>query len=142
MGGQARVYHGTVSAIIEQGGFVNDVALNRSLSSDKSISTSGTTTTTTTTTSGAYGTVVASRDVKAIVWDMDQLRERLAASPELERNLKYCLSDHLVQSLLRQREASHQRQRRLTDNQQQQQSESFLQLQQDEDGTTYPKLHQ
>ena len=48
---------------------------------------------------------------KVLVWDQAKLREHLSSRPAMEQNLKYMLSDHLVKSLLRQREAAHLRQR-------------------------------
>ena len=79
-------------ATIEQGGFVNDVAFQRGAHV------------------GAYGTVITSKDSDVLVWDTDELRQRMESKPDMERNMKYCLSDHLVKSLLRQREAAHKRQ--------------------------------
>jgi len=107
--GRARIYHGgSVAATIERGGFVNDVAFQRGPHV------------------GAYGTVVvvpltsedddddsngtAAAAATALVWDVDTLRAELQKRPELERRMKFCWSDHLVQSLLRQREAAHLRQ--------------------------------
>lgn len=82
-------------ATIEQGGFVNDVAFQRGAHV------------------GAYGTVITSEDSDVLVWNTDELRQHLESKPDMERNMKYCLSDHLVKSLLRQREAAHKRQQQL-----------------------------
>ena len=101
-------------ATIEQGGFVNDVAFNQGPDV------------------GAYGTVIISNnsstatdqvsgsgvcDVNAdegysivLTWDTAKLREHLASRSDMERSMKFCMSDHLVKSLLRQREAAHRRQ--------------------------------
>mmetsp|Transcript_26673 Transcript_26673/g.63598 ORF Transcript_26673/g.63598 Transcript_26673/m.63598 type:complete len:467 (+) Transcript_26673:297-1697(+) len=106
-------------ATIEQGGFVNDVAFNQGPDV------------------GAYGTVIISNnkidhaDIAdehvddgedysiVLTWDTTQLREHLASRPDMDRSMKFCMSDHLVKSLLRQREAAHRRQQQ----QQQQQPE-------------------
>jgi CRP-like cAMP-binding protein len=97
--GGAQVYHHKDHASnIEAGGFVNDVAFQRA-QGEQNV--------------GAYGTVVASGRCSALVWDQAKLREHLSTRPAMDRNLKYILSDHLVKSLLRQREAAHARQRRL-----------------------------
>jgi CRP-like cAMP-binding protein len=99
--GGAQVYHHKDHASnIEAGGFVNDVAFQRAQPGAKE-------------NVGAYGTVVASGKCTALVWDQAKLREHLSTRPAMDRNLKYILSDHLVKSLLRQREAAHARQRRL-----------------------------
>lgn len=90
-------------ATIEEGGFVNDVAFARgagNTSRDKRV------------VMGAYGTVIlAHEENDVLVWDVATLRKHLASRPVFDRNIKYCMSDHLVRSLLRQREAAHQRQR-------------------------------
>ncbi|CAB9518872.1 cNMP [Seminavis robusta] len=91
--GKALVYHGRTNATIEQGGFVNDVAFQRGPHA------------------GAYGTVVTTQESDVLVWDLEALRKHLQSRPEMERAFKYCMSDHLVKSLLRQREATHKRQR-------------------------------
>ena len=92
--GSVKVYHHKdFAANIEQGGFVNDVAFQRGENV------------------GAYGTVIASGPCTVLVWDQVKLRKHLKSRPAMDRNLKYILSDHLVRSLLRQREAAHMRQR-------------------------------
>lgn len=91
--GMARVYHhDTVTATIEQGGFVNDVAFCRG---GEQV--------------GAYGTVVGATECQLLAWDQSRLREHLQSRPEMERSMKYLMSEHLVKSLLRQREGSHER---------------------------------
>jgi len=91
--GQARVFHGnSFVSTIERGGFVNDVAFSQGAAV------------------GAYGTIVASEDCSIWVWNTEELRQHLATRPDMERNMKFCLSNHLVKSLLRQREAAHARQ--------------------------------
>jgi CRP-like cAMP-binding protein len=93
--GMVKVYHHhAFAANILEGGFVNDVAFSRGEHV------------------GAYGTVVTSGKCSLIKWDQTTLRNYLKSKPEMERNMKYCLSAHLVKSLLRQREAAHARQRR------------------------------
>lgn len=115
-------------ATIEQGGFVNDVAFQLSShdldggggarSSSSAHNGAGMV--------GAYGTVVTvgEEDCDVMVWDVAALRNHLKAKPDMERNIRFCLSDHLVKSLLRQRAAAHQRE------QQQQQRHQQLQQQQ------------
>jgi hypothetical protein len=102
-------------ATIEQGGFVNDVAFQRSRQEGDG-----------NTMVGAYGTVITTGedDSDIMTWDVDALRKHLKSKPEMERNIKFCLSDHLVKSLLRQREAAHKRERQG----QQQQRRQLLQL--------------
>lgn len=107
-------------ATIEQGGFVNDVAFNRGADV------------------GAYGTVIISNNKEStsnsyplgvsdktiddvsvdgdddysvvLTWDTTELRDHLASRPDMDRSMKFCMSDHLVKSLMRQREAAHRRQ--------------------------------
>ena len=96
--GQAKVYHHRdFVANIGAGGFVNDVAFQRGGEVG---------------TVGAYGTVICNGDCKVLVWDQGTLRNHLQQRPQMDRNLKYLLSDHLVQSLLRQREVAHIRQKK------------------------------
>jgi CRP-like cAMP-binding protein len=92
--GSAKLYHqGTRTAVIEQGGFVNDVAFSRGLSI------------------GAYGTALTDDGdtVSLLIWDAPMLKEYLRKRPEMDRNMKYLLSDHLVKSLLRQRDGTRER---------------------------------
>jgi len=93
--GSAKVYHHKACVSnIKKGGFVNDVAFQQG---DRQ--------------TGAYGTVVtSSENTSLIVWNQYRLRDYLKSRPDMERNMKYCLSDQLVKSLLHQREASRQRQ--------------------------------
>jgi hypothetical protein len=93
--GSAKLFHqGTRTAVIEQGGFVNDVAFSRGLSI------------------GAYGTAVTDdgdTTVSLLIWDAPTLKEYLRKRPDMDRNMKYLLSDHLVKSLLRQRDGTRER---------------------------------
>jgi CRP-like cAMP-binding protein len=92
--GMVKVYHHQAfAADIREGGFVNDVAFSRGEHV------------------GSYGTVVTSGNCTVIKWDQSTLRNYLKSRPEMDRNMKYCLSAHLVKSLLRQRDAAHARQR-------------------------------
>jgi CRP-like cAMP-binding protein len=92
--GRAKVYHRTAfAANIDKGGFVNDVAFQIGEGA------------------GAYGTVITSGKCSLIMWNESELRDHLRSRPEMDRNMKYCLSNHFVKSLLRQREAAHERQR-------------------------------
>ena len=121
--GQAKVYHrGTFAAYVDEGGFVNDVAFQQTddcnnaedrdrirISADSSdeIAPIGAILEGDTKQSGgvgAYGTVVANGDCKVLVWDQVELKKYLAKRPEMDRNMKYTLSQHLVRSLLKQRE--------------------------------------
>jgi hypothetical protein len=91
--GKAKVYHHKdFAANIDVGGFVNDVAFQQGEGA------------------GAYGTVITSGKCSLIMWNESKLRDHLRSRPEMDRNMKYCLSNHLVKSLLRQREAAHERQ--------------------------------
>ena len=91
--GRAKIYHHKqFAALIEEGGFVNDVAFQQGPNV------------------GAYGTAISSGSALVIIWDQSTLRNHLESRPDMERNMKFCLSDHLVKSLLRQREAAHERQ--------------------------------
>ena len=86
--GSAKVYHHSAfAAEIDEGGFVNDVAFQQG--EDK----------------GAYGTVLTNGDCSLIVWDQHELRKHLKSRADMERNTKYLLSEHLMKSLLKQREA-------------------------------------
>lgn len=97
--GQAKVYHNkTFAAYVDQGGFVNDVAFQRQQQRRKDGDEQA---------DGAYGTVVTNGEAKVLVWDKEELQQRLTRRPELDRNLKYLLSRHLMKSLLQQREARH-----------------------------------
>lgn len=90
--GSAKLYHhGQHTATIGQGGFVNDVAF----SSGPGI--------------GAYGTVYTNDTVRLLIWDARKLRSYLDQRPEMNRNMKYLVSAHLVKSLLRQREVARER---------------------------------
>lgn len=94
--GRAKIYHHKAfAATINEGGFANDVAFQQGPNV------------------GAYGTVVTSGTCSLLVWDQSTLRAHLADRPEMGRNMKYLMSDHLVKSLLRQREAAHDRQQEM-----------------------------
>jgi CRP-like cAMP-binding protein len=106
--GKVIVYHHKAyTATITQGGFVNDVAFQRSNGGNGSRSENKNSNNV-----GAYGTVMASGPCSVLVWDQATLQKHLERRPQMHRNLKFILSDHLVKSLLRQREAAHLRQRR------------------------------
>jgi CRP-like cAMP-binding protein len=111
--GQAKVYHNkTFAAYVDQGGFVNDVAFQQQqeqqikrrksgssgVEEDSNSQSSGI---------GAYGTVITNGTCQVLVWDSEDLQRRLANQPQMDRNLKYLLSQHLMKSLLKQREARH-----------------------------------
>jgi CRP-like cAMP-binding protein len=101
--GQAKVYHNkTFAAFVDQGGFVNDVAFQQTQSQQKKQQHSSIRQG-----EGAYGTVVTNGDCKVLVWDQEALKEHLANRLDMDRNLKYLLSQHLMKSLLKQREARH-----------------------------------
>lgn len=90
--GSAKLYHhGYRTATIEQGGFVNDVAF----SSGPGV--------------GAYGTVFTDGVVSLLIWDAKILRRYLEQRPEMNRNMKFLVSEHLVKSLLRQRDGARER---------------------------------
>jgi CRP-like cAMP-binding protein len=115
--GQAKVYHHkTFAANVDQGGFVNDIAFqrqqqqqqkaklkpnnnNNNKNNDLDLDPEASL--------GAYGTVITNGPAKVLVWDTEELQQRLTHRPELNRNLKYLLSRHLMKSLLQQREARH-----------------------------------
>lgn len=132
--GQAKVYHhGNFASYIDEGGFVNDVAFQQSEAEECNNNHDRITTTTSSSGDsssdeigeaigaaihsknndtqkqspggvGAYGTVVANGDCKVLVWDQTELKVFLEKRPEMDRNMKYTLSQHLVRSLLKQRE--------------------------------------
>ncbi|KAL3893256.1 MAG: hypothetical protein SGARI_008286 [Bacillariaceae sp.] len=121
--GTCKVYHNkTFAAYVDQGGFVNDVAFQRTqqkaekrLQRRNSLSvlerhnaTTDSDTDDDREANGAYGTVVTHGNTKVLVWDKQDLQQRLASRPDMDRNLKYLLSRHLMKSLLKQREARHQ----------------------------------
>lgn len=91
--GKAKVYHhGYFAAYIDEGGFVNDVAFHLKQLADVAVD-------------GSYGTVIARGDCTLLVWDQSELKKFLEKRPDMEKNMKYTLSRHLVKSLLKQREA-------------------------------------
>jgi CRP-like cAMP-binding protein len=86
--GTAKVYHHEAfAANVDEGGFVNDVAFQQGEIE------------------GAYGTIVTDGDCSVIIWDQKILRDYLASRSDMDRNTKYLLSEHLMRSLLKQREA-------------------------------------
>ena len=101
--GQAKVYHrGTFASFVDEGGFVNDVAFQQTSSESKDTTLDDTAEPIRGV--GAYGTVIANGDCKVWVWKSEELKEYLAKRPAMDRNMKYTLSQHLVRSLLKQRE--------------------------------------
>ena len=79
------------TADCDEGSFVNDVAF---IQGDDA---------------GAYGTVVSEGATEVIEWDWEALRDHLASRPDMDRNMKYCFTQHLVKGLMQQREAAHLR---------------------------------
>jgi len=115
--GQAKVYHrGTFASYVDEGGFVNDVAFQQTADDDDGDNSDGDNNTSdelrplhntndnARSGVGAYGTVIANGDCKVWVWDAAELKEYLAERPAMDRNMKYTLSQHLVRSLLKQRQ--------------------------------------
>ncbi len=108
--GQGKVYHrGTFASYVDEGGFVNDVAFQQMGGSSSESNSSKHNATIDDNTEaikgvGAYGTVIANGDCKVWVWKSEELKEYLAKRPAMDRNMKYTLSQHLVRSLLKQRE--------------------------------------
>jgi hypothetical protein len=43
-----------------------------------------------------------------MTWNASELRRHLKAKPDMEKNLKHALSEQLMKSLLKQREARHE----------------------------------
>ena len=88
--GKAQVFHNRrFAAYIEEGGFVNDVAFQQG---DGPV--------------GAYGTVrTTDGPCQALVWNKAELQKHLKSRPSMNRNMKYTLSNHLMKSLLQQRDA-------------------------------------
>jgi hypothetical protein len=95
-------------ATIDLGGFVNDVAFQQDLQEAKTNNNGNGTMSNTMV--GAYGTVITVEDCDVLVWDTAELRRHMTSRPDMDKNMKYCLSNHLVKSLMRQREAAHKRQ--------------------------------
>lgn len=91
--GKAKVFHhGAFAAHIDEGGFVNDIAFQIGEQE------------------GAYGTVITEEVSSIMVWDQHELRDHLKSRSDMDRNTKYLLSEHLMKSLLKQREARRQQQ--------------------------------
>mmetsp|Transcript_13250 Transcript_13250/g.37294 ORF Transcript_13250/g.37294 Transcript_13250/m.37294 type:complete len:437 (+) Transcript_13250:523-1833(+) len=134
--GRAKVYHhGTFAAYVDEGGFVNDVAFQQPRCPTGSESAGGSASgndngndnviASSSSSSccsedptssdgapchdgGAYGTVITNGECKVLVWEQEELRDYLEQRPEMDRNMKYTLSQHLVRSLLKQREVRRQ----------------------------------
>ena len=92
--GRAKVYHSKkFAANIDEGGFVNDVAFQQGENA------------------GAYGSIITCGDCTVIAWDQNELRQHLKSRQDMDRNMKHTLSEHLMKSLLKQREARHREQK-------------------------------
>lgn len=90
--GHSRLYlRDKYTADCDEGSFVNDVAF---------IQGDGT---------GAYGTVVTDGETEVIEWEWEALRDYLKSRPDMDRNMRYCFTQHLVKGLMQQREAAHLR---------------------------------
>eukprot|EP00584_Thalassiosira_punctigera_P003670 CAMPEP_0172535110 /NCGR_PEP_ID=MMETSP1067-20121228/7250_1 /TAXON_ID=265564 ORGANISM="Thalassiosira punctigera, Strain Tpunct2005C2" /NCGR_SAMPLE_ID=MMETSP1067 /ASSEMBLY_ACC=CAM_ASM_000444 /LENGTH=310 /DNA_ID=CAMNT_0013320005 /DNA_START=187 /DNA_END=1120 /DNA_ORIENTATION=+ len=88
--GCSRLYlRGKYAKDIEEGSFVNDVAFQQG---DRL---------------GAYGTVIAEGDVEVMEWRWRDLREHLEGRPDMDRNMRLCLTSSLVKGLLQQRKAAY-----------------------------------
>ena len=81
--------HNHSLSLIDEGSFVNDVAFARHDGAE------------------AYGTVVTEGETEVMMWDWQQLREYLNSRPEMDRNMRFCFTQHLVKGLMQQREAAH-----------------------------------
>ena len=87
--GNSKLYlHDTYSANIDEGAFVNDVAFQQGDGA------------------GAYGTVITQGPTEVIVWEWSALRDHLESRPEMDKNMKFCFTEHLVRGLLQQREVA------------------------------------
>eukprot|EP00339_Tiarina_fusa_P013707 CAMPEP_0117081432 /NCGR_PEP_ID=MMETSP0472-20121206/57391_1 /TAXON_ID=693140 ORGANISM="Tiarina fusus, Strain LIS" /NCGR_SAMPLE_ID=MMETSP0472 /ASSEMBLY_ACC=CAM_ASM_000603 /LENGTH=432 /DNA_ID=CAMNT_0004809353 /DNA_START=217 /DNA_END=1515 /DNA_ORIENTATION=+ len=118
--GQAKVYHNmTYAANIDQGGFVNDIAFQQKQQQQQQNQQQEDNTNVISSSHqqqqqqqhqqlGAYGTVVANGDCQVLTWNASELRRFLKSKPEMEKNLKHTLSEQLMKSLLKQREARHE----------------------------------
>ena len=128
--GKAKVFHHSAfAAYIGEGGFVNDVAFqqqqqqpadahessstddnneqqddNNNNSNSDSNRTVGRISPTPPGV-GAYGTVITHGDCTVLVWNQSELKQYLENKLDMDRNMKYTLSRHLVKSLLEQRQA-------------------------------------
>jgi CRP-like cAMP-binding protein len=125
--GKAKVFHhNAFAAYIDEGGFVNDVAFQQQQqqpaahecssnddnnneqqddNNNNSINRTVGRTPPTPPGVGAYGTVITHGDCTVVVWNQSELKQYLEKRPDMDRNMKYTLSRHLVKSLLKQREA-------------------------------------
>jgi len=124
-------HHKAFVSNIDAGGFVNDVAFSQShfdlhnnnstpqRKEEEKI--------------GAYGTVVTMGKCTVMEWDQQLLRQHLKSRPDMERNMKYCLSEHLVYTLLSQREAAHLRQQRWNTERREKENESNSSVKEEEE---------
>jgi CRP-like cAMP-binding protein len=88
--GHSKMYlGGKYAKDIEEGSFVNDVAFQQEDGS------------------GAYGTVVTDGEVEVVEWNWQELREHLESRPDMDRNMRLCLTSHLMKGLLQQRKAAY-----------------------------------
>lgn len=95
--GRSRLYlRGRYAKDIEEGSFVNDVAFHREGGGDGVGDGVG-----------AYGTVVTDGEAEVIQWNWGELREHLRTRPEMDRNVRLCLTSQLVKGLLQQRKAAY-----------------------------------
>lgn len=110
--GQAKTYHhGAFAAYIDEGGFVNDVAFQQQKEDEEEDELDGIISMINNINPnkptmggiGAYGTVVTHGDCKVLVWNQTELKDFLKKRPDMDRNMKYTLSRHLVNSLIKQR---------------------------------------
>lgn len=133
LSGHARLYHlQNFAAYILAGGFVNDVAFAQvgkklpPLQSLRKITGGGrgdilgrggggqdaVVSSAPAASAGAYGTVVARGPMEVLVWEWDDLLKLLADRPEMDVNMRYCLTEHLVKGLLQQKDAAHLKRKR------------------------------
>jgi hypothetical protein len=123
--GKAKVFHhNAFAAYIDEGGFVNDVAFqqqqqqpaaahessstgenNEQQDNNNNINRTVGRTSPTPPGVGAYGTVITHGDCTVLVWNQSELKQYLEKRLDMDRNMKYTLSRHLVKSLLKQRQA-------------------------------------
>uniref|UniRef100_A0A7S4K1Z7 Cyclic nucleotide-binding domain-containing protein n=1 Tax=Odontella aurita TaxID=265563 RepID=A0A7S4K1Z7_9STRA len=87
-GSTTMTYRNGLRTVVDKGAFVNDVAFQQGEGA------------------GAYGTVVMEGEAKVIVWDHAELRALLKSRPEMDRNVKVCLTEHLMYALMKQRDAA------------------------------------
>lgn len=100
--GHCELYlRGRYAKDIDEGSFVNDVAFQQHYQdgggNNRIMGAEG----------GAYGTVVADGEVEVVEWNYKELREHLEKRPDMDRNIRLCLTSHLVKGLLQQRKAAY-----------------------------------